>query len=866
MTIAEISIEPSEHLWTALPLFLLAVLVIDVTLSRPSRRIAARLSPLRRWIAAIVLTVPIGVVIWAKPGVTGQAAWWYPVWTVALFWLIAAREASVLVRRRRSRRVMAVAACAVGGSISLLLLARSEFPADRQLLAWGLIGLVTLVIVWSRRSYRQPETLHQGSQRLPFLLRILAACLLGLLLLNPIARHQRVRYDRACLLILLDDSRSMVIRDVVEAKGAEPISRASALNTALAAHRYELDRIGRELDVLAYRFSDRLVSTDQTNVRAKGDYTALGDAIQQAYESALQTDRPIAGVLVCSDGASNLTSSAEPSVAATALAAGRIPLWTLGVGSETPSGQTRSIIPRNLFAPRRVAAMNELPLSAEFSYVGFQTEPVRVELLFDDELVDHKRVACTKAHQTHRTRFTFVPKVGGLHKVTVRAMPERYRFDGPIPSLSQYVHVADEVIRVLYLEGKPRHEGTFIVRALATSDQIRLQKALLARPKDNDLRTVPGGPAGQWESYHVIILGDMTRDQLSTEQMQTIRRHVGDHGCGLAVLGSRGLVGKGALLGTPLAEILPFDVATGWIDQPVAVIPTEAGIRHAVCRIDPASPDTVARWRDLPPMRGACRFGKPKTAAQILAATPSGEPMIVGHHYGAGRVLALAFDATWQWCMMLDDGAQYQRRFWRQVILWLANRRPAVWIAADRPRYQLPLLQTGRQRVEIRAGVDSAIPGQTIEDLRLEAKMSLPAGGALDLALTETGGQYTAAAEPKIDGTYELELIAKSGDREIGRAAGQFIVESPDLEMLHKLADFDLLREMAAQTHPAGGKFIGLDGLSKLLKRIGTHDYRRRHEETLTEQLTQEGRWHVWTIFCLLLLAEWIVRKRRGLV
>lgn len=867
MILGEIVLEPSEQLWAAVPVFLLAALILDVTVVRPAWAIVTGQTPGRRWGIGLVLTGVASLLIWVRPGVSDQAAWWYPAWTVLLFWAILARESPGLagaVGVGFLGRAMPIV-CVVGAIMSLLALARLDSPDDPALLVWSLLGVSAVVILWSVRSYRQPGVVRQGRQRLPVALRILAVLLLTLLLLNPISRYTEVRYDRACLLVLLDDSRSLSIRDVMPRGRGQPISRAGALNEALAAHEYEFDRIGRELDVLRYWFSDRLVASDRLIVRAKGDYTALGDAIQQAYESALQGGQPVAGVLVFSDGASNLTSMAEPSAAAVSLAAGRVPLWAVGVGSETPTGQTRSIIARSLMMPRRAAAMNEVPITAEFLFVGLQSEPVKVELLFDDDVVDRRRVTCGRIRETQQVRFTFTPKVGGLHKVSVRALPERFK-PASVPILSRYLHVADEVIRVLYLEGKPRYEGTFIVRSLARGAQIRLQKSLLAQAEDERLRTALSGAAGRWQSYHVIILGDMTPGQLTTHQQEVILQHVGDSGCGLAILGSRGFLGQGALNDAPLEKLLPVERTTGWIDQPVRVIPSEAGRTHPICRIDAAADDPARPWRGLPPMRGACGFGPTKPAAQVIATTDRGDPAIVGHTYGAGRVLALAFDATWQWCMLMDEGAVYHRRFWRQVILWLANPRPAVWIAAERPRYQLPLLNSGRQRVEIQAGVDSPVTGQVIENLQLETKLVMPGGESMPLVMTATDDHYVGTAKPEVDGKYRLELTAKSGDQEIGRATGQFVVESPDMEMLHPLADFELLREMAARTHPAGGKFVTLDGLSDVLNQIGAHDYRRRSEETIIRQFSHEGRWRIWTLFCGLLMMEWIVRRRRGLV
>jgi hypothetical protein len=156
-----------------------------------------------------------------------------------------------------------------------------------------ILAVASLAVLWGRRAYLDPSTAERGPQRLPIALRIAAIALLAMLLLNPVIRQKEVRYERARLLVLLDDSRSMTIRDVSTSGGSEPVSRAGALNTALTTYSYEFKRLGRELDVLSYRFAARLMPADQLSVRAGGDYTALGDAIEQAYESVLQDGRPV---------------------------------------------------------------------------------------------------------------------------------------------------------------------------------------------------------------------------------------------------------------------------------------------------------------------------------------------------------------------------------------------------------------------------------------------------------------------------------------------------------------------------------------------------------------------------------------------
>jgi len=868
MPLADLFIEPDEQLWAALPALLLVMIVLDVVWLRPIRGDAP--TPLGRRRAGIIgILLGLGLLLlWTHPGLSAKARWWYPTWTIILFWVVAAREGALRSgTRSKTSPWLIVPTCAMGAGLTLVLFARGSWWMSPGVLICSVIGIMLLAALWSLRGYRPRTPDDSGRRILAPALRILALMVLAILLVNPIIRTKQVRYEKARLLVLLDDSRSMSIRDVMPSIHSQAVSRATALNTTLTTHTYEFDRIGRELDWVSYRFSTQLTRDKQLSIRPNGKATALGDAIQQAYEDSLAEGRPVGGILLFTDGASNLAGRAEPAAAAAALAAGHVPLWIVGVGNETPSGQTRSIEARNLFMAGRIAVMNQLPVTAEFGFIGMQGEPSRIELLFDDEVVDRQRAECTRSHEARQFRFTFTPSVGGLHKVTVRAVPERFRTEGPPAQMSQYLHVTDDAIRVLYIEGRPRYEGAFLARALAAAgEHIRFHKTVLAAPADENLPRSPGGPAGQWQWYHAIILGDMTISEISHEQMKQLRRQVGDAGCGLAILGGKSLMANPALNGTPLAELLPVAPGADWIEQEVIVKPTPAGLSNPIVQIAEPGGDLSTVWMSLPPMRGACRFTSPKPAAQIVATGPNDQPMIVTQTYGAGRVALFAFDSTWQWCMKRDDGLRYHRTFWRQVVLWLANRKPAVWISSQRPRYQLPLILGGQQRVEVQAGLDSPISGQTITDARLDVQMVLPSGQSIPLTMAPDGDHFTTMVSPQTDGIYTLRLAARTADREIGKAEGQFVVDSPDIEMSRPLADFDLLRDMAAKTHPAGGKFVTLDQVSRLLKEIGSNDYRRRIEETQVHDLAHEGRWRIWTIFCGLLLAEWVVRKRRGLV
>ena len=71
----------------------------------------------------------------------------------------------------------------------------------------------------------------------------------------------------------------------------------------------------------------------------------------------------------------------------------------------------------------------------------------------------------------------------------------------------------------------------------------------------------------------------------------------------------------------------------------------------------------------------------------VLADTGGerGRPLLVSQDHGLGRVLAFAGDSTWHWWMRGYETAH--KRFWRQVVLWLAHKEQTgegkVWVKVE---------------------------------------------------------------------------------------------------------------------------------------------------------------------------------------
>jgi hypothetical protein len=259
-------------------------------------------------------------------------------------------------------------------------------------------------------------------------------------------------------------------------------------------------------------------------------------------------------------------------------------------------------------------------------------------------------------------------------------------------------------------------------------------------------------------------------------------------------------------------------------------------------------------------LEGANRFGRPKPAALVLAETAAGEPLLVVQEAG-GRVLAFAGDTTWHWWM--EGFAREHRRFWRQVILWLARKdelsEGAVWVKLDERRF-------GRgARVAFTAGARAA-SGEALADATFEAQVTLPDGSTRKLNVAAQGDHGSGAFDAtQAAGDYSITIAAR--DREgtpLGSAKSQFLVFEQDLELDNAVADPTLLASLAAMTRQAGGQSLAPEELPRLLRHI--QEEPKELEIETQVKLTPWDTWPFFLLFLTLVSVEWYLRKKWGLV
>jgi hypothetical protein len=264
-------------------------------------------------------------------------------------------------------------------------------------------------------------------------------------------------------------------------------------------------------------------------------------------------------------------------------------------------------------------------------------------------------------------------------------------------------------------------------------------------------------------------------------------------------------------------------------------------------------------WDRLPALDGANKLGQPKPSAQVLAETSDAKPLMVVQEVG-GRVMAFAADSTWHWWMEGFD-AQH-KRFWRQVILWLARKDEAadgnVWIQLAQRRFG------PRQRVEFTVGAKSP-QGTALENARYDAEVTLPDGTKQKVNLVQQGDHASGVFDQtQTAGDYAIAISAQHDGAPVGSARSRFLVFEQDLELDNAAADPTLLASLSAMTKDVGGQSLAPEELPALLRKI-----QEKPLELEVENLVKQTPWDTWPFFLMfagLISVEWYLRKKWGLV
>lgn len=741
-----------------------------------------------------------------------------------------------------------------------------------QLTSALVFALLLLLTLWGLPRHK----LSRRQRSVLVCLRLAVIALAMFAMLRPALVQTTTRRQSATLVLLVDQSRSMSVADAVGGQ-----TRWEVLRGALDGAQPQLAALGEELEIKLYTFDGQAHEIDFSGGKfdleavPEGKETAIGAALEEVLRR--EAGKRLAGVLLLSDGAQRALAPRDiaPQLPARRLADLGYPLYTLRFGQARGLGQARDVSVRDLSVNETVFVKNDLTVHGVVRAEGYGGRGLAIELLMENaagkmEPVAGKELPPFKSGEAVDIALDTVPQTPGEFKVTLRAPRQPGELVTTNNEMSTFVTVLKGGVNVLYLEGSLRVDSKYLLQSLDASPDIKVDYVRLDR-RDPNQRPVDLQDRFRRGKYDVYMLGDVDASFFTPAELAALAAVV-KQGAGLVMLGGFHTFGPGGYADTPLADLLPVTMdarerqrpgdairSDVQLAGPLKMRPTKPqGARHYLMRISDGA-DAETAWDKLPPLEGANKLGSPKPAAQTLGATPDGKPLLVVHEAG-GRVMAFAGDTTWHWWM---EGFEAQhKRFWRQVILWLARKDETsdgnVWIKLAQRRYG------PQQRVEFTAGARSP-QGEPLADARFTAEVLLPDGKKQKINLVQRGEQaHGAFDDTATTGDYAIVVTAQQGAATVGTARARFLVFEQDLELDNAAADPSLLSSLSAVTKEAGGVSLAPEELPELLTQLQQHP-----PELEVETQVKHTPWDTWPFYLLfvsVISVEWYLRKKWGLV
>jgi uncharacterized membrane protein len=509
-------------------------------------------------------------------------------------------------------------------------------------------------------------------------------------------------------------------------------------------------------------------------------------------------------------------------------------------------------------------------------------EPFVARISYEDEVLWQQQYV-TQAVGEFRIEFEFsidelVERLGGqfVSEVKQHTLPLAFEASiAPLPGESETSNnqrtlrlaAITQSYRMLIIDGRSRWETRYLRNVFERDQQWHVDTVMAgpgtdaaALPRGDDDNQFPTSRDQLFE-YDLVIFGELAADLLADHEYQWLREFVAVRGGGMVFIdGQRGRLRQ--LTEQNLATLLPVE----WLPDTIASKPTSLQLTNkgaVESALQLAVDDQQNRrfWTELPPPHRIVPVTALPGAEVLVEVNVDGRqrPAAVTRSYGAGRVLYHAFDETWRWRYKAAD--IYHQRIWNQLAKFVMPRPFAVsdeYVSVD----------TGSVSYDFGESVDIRV--------RLMGLDGTPAVGATADALVWKDGQVVSTvsltADPDVPGIYrsrtgalpggeyEVSVRAAGYSESVLKARSRFVVLPPESgEMEQTVANETLLQQMAAAS---GGGFLREEQLHALPDLLSPLSRGRVVE---SDTLIWQSYWWFAAVV-ILLTAEWVLRKRAGLL
>ncbi len=524
-----------------------------------------------------------------------------------------------------------------------------DYPG--HFIAAGLLIVFAFVMVLAYRS----ENLHGAKMWRPVLWFLQFVVIAGLLLIlwNPSQPKTSEQTVRNFVLVFFDTSRSM---SVVEKSVSTRLDKAKNL---FQARFNPSDPQGPEYKFFGF---DRYCYNAETidSLRRWGRRTNLHEVITMLnrYEiaglSAAGSDNKnqsitprVAGAVIFTDG-----QAEDKSVNAyLPLRNKDLTIAVIGIGSSEPQPD---LVVKSLKSPLRVAIDTAYQVQVELAAKHWQKEPVTVELLKDEFVIDTKRISAGDLADGTSLEFIVGADTLGKHIISARASTTAKEINTANNVRRRDLEVVETTKRKILFYSQVANSDIGKVRqALSRDKKIELDFGLdavispaLAKnvQEMTGHKKLPRDQKGFFE-YDVIILGPCALDALTDAQIDGLYSFVVDRGGGLILMPGLGRYGPAGWENKSLKTLVPVTFE----NKPVGIVPR--GSRTIKLTLEGIDSKIISQLdlREYESLIWPYYNNLTKKPAAATLAELNDSPLLLAHRIGRGRVCLINTSKLFRW-------------------------------------------------------------------------------------------------------------------------------------------------------------------------------------------------------------------------
>ena len=500
---------------------------------------------------------------------------------------------------------------------------------------------------------------------------------------------------------------------------------------------------------------------------------------------------------------------------------------------------------------------------------GYKNKKLRLDL--SDEkgaVIAAKEIAANEADSVFKSSFTVRPDGIGIKKYFFSLRD--VKFPARILEKKEVsIQVIREKTRIMYLCGKPSFEYAQLREYLKKKENVELVSFIILRnaediinAPESDLSLIPF-PINEIflkdiSLFDIFIIQNFnfSRFLINKKYLASLDNFVKRGGSILFLGGDNAFSSAGYQNLQVLKNMLPVKLSDkpDYLNADIKASPCS----HPIIKALKAAHYDADFLKNLPSLKGLNKFAEiKKDSREVLRYTfmdGTEGVLFAEKNHGKGRTAVFASPSSWLWKLAqgrLWKLAGFYDAFWTSVLNYLNGSidMGKVKLSVDADKVLKPVV-----RLRVLDDVYNRISGG--KDVKINSFLEFK-GSRTPLNFRFKGpGIFEASIEPLNYGRQKINVIVKFKNKFLGSDEILFEFKNPKNKFAP--ADSAFLKELASLS---GGKYYSF---SRLKASSMTFDAKKTPEIKMIGEYNISNSIWFFALFCVLIFAEWIIRRLSG--